>query len=75
MDINKVLSDILAKRVDITTVTDDSVLTELGLDSLDLVEIMLEIEDALGVEFENEEILALRTVGDVKKLSERKATK
>ncbi len=75
MDIDKVLADILAKRVDISMVTDESVLTELGLDSLDLVEIMLEIEEALGVEFENEEILALRTVGDVKKLSKRKIAK
>ncbi len=75
MDVEKVLTDILAKRVDTTGVTEDSVLTDLGLDSLDLVEIVLEIEEALGVEFDNDEILTLRTVGDVKALAVNKVSK
>ncbi len=68
MNTDEILLDILSKRVDTTGLTDDSSLTDLGLDSLDLVEIMLEIESQLKIEFTNDEILALHTIGDVRNL-------
>lgn len=63
---------ILAKRVDISGLTLDSSLTDLGLDSLDLVEIMLEIEEVLGIEFDNEEIAHLHSLKEVVDLIEAK---
>ena len=72
MDIKKVVSDILSKRIDISTLDEGDSLQALGLDSLDLVEVMLEIEDALGVEFDSEEIQEVTTLGDVLKLIETK---
>lgn len=63
---------ILAKRVDISDLTLDSSLTDLGLDSLDLVEIMLEIEEVLGIEFDNEEIAHLHSLKEVVDLIEAK---
>ena len=65
MDVKKVVSEILAKRVDISNLKEEDSLTNIGLDSLDLVEVMLEIEDALGVEFDSEEIAELSTLQSV----------
>lgn len=65
MDIKKVVSDILAKRIDISNLKEEDSLTQIGLDSLDLVEVMLEIEDALNVEFDSDEIGNLTTLKSV----------
>ena len=65
MDTKKVVSEILSKRVDVSNLKEEDSLTQLGLDSLDLVEVMLEIEDALGVEFDSDEIGNLTTLKSV----------
>jgi acyl carrier protein len=65
MDVRKIVSSVMAKRVDVSNITDETLLTSLGLDSLDLVEIMLEIEEAAGIEFEDDKIAAVKTVKDV----------
>ena len=65
MDAKKVVSEILAKRVDISNLKEEDSLREIGLDSLDLVEVMLEIEDALGIEFDSDEIGNLTTLKSV----------
>lgn len=63
---------ILSEKIDISKLKEDDLLTSLGLDSLDLVEVMLSIEDQLGVEFTSDEIAQLSTVKDVVKLIEKK---
>lgn len=65
MDTKKIVSEILAKRVDISTLKEEDSLKDLGLDSLDLVEVMLEIEDTLHIEFDSEEIANLSTLKSV----------
>lgn len=65
MDTRKIVSDILAKHVDVSSLKEEDSLKEIGLDSLDLVEVMLEIEDALGIEFDSEEIAGLSTLKSV----------
>ena len=65
MDTRKIVSDILAKRVDVPTLKEEDSLKDLGLDSLDLVEVMLEIEDTLHIEFDSEEIGNLSTLKSV----------
>lgn len=72
MDVKKIVSDILAKRTDVSSLKEDDNLSALGLDSLDLVEVMLEIEDQLGIEFDSNEIGDVATLGDVLKLIETK---
>lgn len=62
MDIKAKVKEILAKRVDVTKLKESDALSSLGLDSLDLVEVSLEIEDAFGIEFTSEEIVALTTL-------------
>ena len=66
------VKEILAKKIDISNLKEDDCLSELGLDSLDLVETMIEIEEELGIEFTSEEIANLKTLKDVIKLIESK---
>ena len=72
MDIKKTVADILSKRIDVSTLDEGDSLQALGLDSLDLVEVMLEIEDTLNIEFDSNEIAEVNSLGDVLKLIETK---
>lgn len=65
MDIVETVKAILAKRVDVSKLKPEDSLASLGLDSLDLVEVMLEIEDTLKVEFSSDEIIGLTTLQSV----------
>jgi len=58
---------ILAEHIgeDEETITLESAIKDLGIDSLDTVEILMEIEDEFGVEIKPEEIG--ETVGDLVK--------
>lgn len=73
MDVKKVVSEILAKKCDISNLKEEDELSALGLDSLDYVEVMIEIEEALGLEeFNSEEIMEAKTLKDVLVLIEKK---
>ena len=63
---------ILSSRVDVTKISESTTLSELAFDSLDLVEISLEIEDKYHIKFSSSEILDLVTLRDVVKLIEEK---
>ncbi|MFI3291163.1 MAG: phosphopantetheine-binding protein [Opitutales bacterium] len=55
--------------------SDDMVLAEaLGLDSLTMVEIVLAVEEAIGTTIDNDEIEALKTLGDIKSFVEKKVS-
>ncbi len=61
--IQKMIEDHFSVSAD--KVTKDTVFTEdLGADSIDLVEFVLELEDAFGSEIPDEDAETLRTVGD-----------
>ena len=66
------VKSILAEKVDVSKLKEDDSLTNLGIDSLDLVEVMLRIEDELGITFTSEEIAGLSTLKDMEKLIESK---
>ena len=68
----QIVKDAIKDRINIDSIHYDDKLTELGLDSLDLVETMLKIEEALGVEFNSDEIVDLKTIKDVVDLIESK---
>jgi acyl carrier protein len=66
---------VVAARVDkreFNNVTKDSVITELGIDSLSMMQIVGEMETELGVMIPDEDLVELITVGDlVKKIEAR----
>lgn len=72
MDIKETVSKILEAKVNVSNVKETDSLTSLGLDSLDLVEIMLQIEDEFHIEFSSDEIVNLSTVQDVLDIIEKK---
>ena len=55
----------LAKAAHKDSVSEEIKLNELGLDSLDVVELLMAIEEEFGVEIPDEKIEGLKTVGDV----------
>lgn len=52
--------------------TEDMGFKDLGIDSLDLVDLVFELEEDIGVQFEDDELLGLKTVKDLLKLIESK---
>lgn len=72
MNIKEEVSKVLAKRVDVSALKEDDNLSALGLDSLDLVEVMLEIEEVFHIEFDSNEIEEAKTLRDVLDLINKK---
>lgn len=72
MEILEVVKEKIKDRINIDSISYDDRLDELGLDSLDLVETMLKIEEAVGVEFTSDEIVELKTIQDVVNLIKAK---
>jgi len=56
--------------IDAATITADTTFESLGIDSLDTVEMVMELEDQLGVELELDEKVA--TVGELAAFVEKK---
>jgi acyl carrier protein len=64
-----IMEKIIAKNLDISIdlITDESnFINDLGADSLSVVEIIMEIEDAYEVTIPDEDVEELNTVGDLK---------
>ena len=61
------IAELLADKVgvDASTVTLDTTFDEIGLDSLDIVEMLMGLEEEFGIEVSEDEAVALRTVGDI----------
>ena len=59
--------------VDKASITPESeIIKDLGADSLDVVEMLLDLEKEYGVEISDEQAAELKTVGDIVKLIENK---
>lgn len=66
------VAKIIAERTsrDISEVKLESTFAELGIDSLDTVEMMMQLEDAIGIEIELDQ--KVETVGELVKFIESK---
>ena len=62
-----------ASDVEITGET--NLQTDLGLNSFDVMSIIVEFEDAFGVEIPDEDIIGLLTVNDIEKYLTKKGAK
>lgn len=63
----KVIEFIASKvdNADASTITTASKFEELGLDSMDTIQLLFDAEDTFGVTFDGEEVKTLRSVGDI----------
>ena len=59
------IAELVAERVekDVSEITMDSKFQDLGIDSLDTVELLMNLEDKLGIEVELDQ--TVETVGDL----------
>ncbi|MGL4791528.1 MAG: acyl carrier protein [Anaerotignaceae bacterium] len=57
---------IIAEQLGIgeSEIKEDTVFADLGADSLDLVQIISALEEEFNMEFENEDVEKIKTVGD-----------
>lgn len=67
---DRLTEDILASIASITrkppeSFTLESPLQDLGLDSLDTITAVFELEDKFGISIPDEEVRSIRTVGDI----------
>ena len=71
METFELLRSLLAEKVkDEVEITPRTNLRELGIDSVDLVEILLNFEEKMNLTFEDEALLKLSSVQDVLDLSQ-----
>ena len=72
MDTFDRICDIISTRFELTetSLTQDTTWEEIGADSIDLVDLISELEDKFNVSIPDEAIDDLRTIGDVAKLIE-----
>ena len=63
----KVIQFIATKveNLDASTITRSSKFEELGLDSMDTIQLLFDAEDAFGINFDSEETKGFSTVGDI----------
>lgn len=73
-NVEKVIHDLLVEKFEIPeeSITNDATFESLDLDSLDIVELSMNIEDELQVHIAEDEAAQLSTVGDVIDLLNKK---
>ena len=54
-----------AERLGVKNIDETKSLKDLGLDSLDIVEMCLDLEDRFGISFQTEELSSFKTVADL----------
>ncbi len=71
--LKEMIADKVRKNVDLDSITPETALEDLGLDSLDQAELLINIESEFDLpEITQEEMLAIETVKDVHDLIENK---
>ena len=66
------IKEVLNDKLHGKALTLDSSFRDLGIDSLDLVDLVFELEEEIGVEFEDEELMSITTVKDLLTLIDKK---
>lgn len=70
------IKELLAAQLhmEVSEIADDALLIDdLGADSLDLAEMVVELENSIGIEISDDEAADIKTVADIAALCERKA--
>ena len=69
------IKKLLAERAGKETIDETVQLKDLGMDSLDVVEYCLELEDKYNIQFTPEELSEFKTAGDLFSAMEKKLAK
>ncbi|MCR4561895.1 MAG: acyl carrier protein [Bacilli bacterium] len=64
-----------AKKIKVETIKDETQLKDLGCDSLDVVELCMDLEDQYQIQFSTDELSSFVTVGDMLNAVRAKLTK
>jgi len=72
MDVYQKLIEELAKVSKKQGITRESNLKDIGIDSLDLLSLVVKLEEIFNIEFSDDELASLHTVNDVVTVIERK---
>lgn len=73
MNTMQIVEKLLAQKAKkMIQITPDTLLEDLGIDSMDLMDIILTLEETMNLTFEDETLLKLVTVQDVLDLTEQK---
>ncbi len=59
------LENLIKERLGVDEIDRDATIATAGLDSLDVVELLLDLEDRFGVTFTSEETKDLKTFGEL----------
>ncbi len=69
------IKELFAQKLGVKEVDASKSLKDLGLDSLDVVELLLDLEDEFGIQFDTQEMSSYKTVQDLYDAIEGKLTK
>lgn len=72
--VRKIIDNRVPGCVPVAQMTDNATFDNLGLDSLDFVEVVMEVEETFGIEISDEELEPVRTLGDFVKIVEAKSS-
>lgn len=78
MTLEEKVIEIIMEQLDVTReecVPEASFIDDLGADSLDLVELIMEMEENFGIQIADEELEKIRTIQDVLNYLESKGVK
>lgn len=70
------IKELLAKqlRIDVADIADNAdIIADLGADSLDIVELLMVLEDELGISIPDDDVAELKTVSDIAEYIEERA--
>lgn len=69
------IKEALSSKLKGQELTLDSNLRDLGIDSLDVVDLIMDLEEELGIEFSDEELMSIHTMKDVCDLIDKRRHK
>ena len=72
MDTFEMIKQELVTKSNVTDLTLESTFKDVNLDSFDLADLVYQMEENLGIVFEDDELMNLKTIGDVVKLIDSK---
>ncbi len=62
----------ICEKLNTETLDTEALITSYGIDSLEVVELVMDLEESFGVRLENDDFKKIKTVGDLLKIIEEK---